>query len=298
MNSKLDWSDYQTVLRVAEAGSLSGAAHRVGASHPTMFRRINAVEEKLGVRLFERFRTGYRLTAAGEEVVATAREMEELTNETERRVSGRDLKPSGVVRVATTDTLLCGLLAPEVARFRLAEPGITLEFVISNEISDLAFREADIAIRPATAPEEHLVGRRLGRIEQAAYALRALDLGRDDRPEWATLPWIGPSPSMTYPQLHAWLRDVGCERACVCTMNSVLSMHAAVLAGIGVAVLPCYLAESDGELQRLGPAIEELAVDLWLLTHPDLRHTARVRAVLEYFGSKRKMLLPTANGTK
>lgn len=297
MNNKLDWNDYQTVLRIAEAGSLSGAAHRIGSSHPTMFRRINAVEEKLGVRLFERFRTGYRLTTAGEEVAATAREMEELTNVTERRVAGRDLRPSGVVRLATTDALLCGLLAPEIARLQDLEPEIVLEVAVSNEISDLSFREADVAIRPATAPEEHLVGRRLGRIRQAVYASRSLDLGDVDRQEWAALPWIGPSASMSYPQLHAWMRDLRCEGSCVCKMDSVLSMHAAVREGIGVALLPCYLAEPTADLRRLGTVVKELAVDLWMLTHPDLRHTARVRAVMDFFGST-QALLQTMDGTE
>lgn len=298
MNNRLNWNDYQTVLQIAEAGSLSGAAHRIGSSHPTMFRRINALEEKLGVQLFERFRTGYRLTAAGEEVAATAREIEELTIVTERRVAGRDLRPTGVVRLATTDTLLCGLLAPEIGRMRHSEPEIVLEVAVSNEISDLSFREADIAIRPATTPEEHLVGRRLGRIRQAVYASRSLDLGNVDLQEWAALPWIGPSASMSYPQLHAWMRELGCEGSCVCRMDSVLSMHAAVRAGIGVALLPCYLAEPDADLRRLGTEVKKLAVDLWMLTHPDLRHTARVRAVLDFFGSPQGALLQTVNGTE
>lgn len=293
MNKRLDWNDYQTVLQIAEAGSLSGAAHLAGSSHPTMFRRINAVEEKLGVRLFERFRTGYRLTAAGEEVAETAREMESLANVTERRVAGRDLRPSGIVRLATTDTLLHGLLAPQIAGLRRSEPEIVLEVAVSNEITDLSVREADIAIRPATAPEEHLVGRRLGRIRQAVYGSRSLDLGAVDRRDWPALPWIGPSASMSYPQLHVWMRKRGCERSCICRMDSVLSMHAAVRAGLGVALLPCYMAEQDADLRRLGNEVEDLATDLWMLTHPDLRHTARVRAVLDFFGGAQLALLGT-----
>lgn len=296
MNNRLDWNDYQTVLLIAEAGSLSSAAHRAGSSHPTMFRRINAVEERLGVRLFERFRTGYRLTAAGEEVAATAREIESLANVTERRIAGRDLRPSGIVRLATTDTLLHGLLAPQIARLRRAEPEIVLDVAVSNEITDLSVREADIAIRPATAPEDHLVGRRLGRIRQAVYGSESLGIGELDRPEWVTLPWIGPSASMSYPQLHIWMRRLGCEGSCICRMDSVLGMHAAVRAGIGVAILPCYIAEPDAELRRLGTEVEELATDLWMLTHPDLRHTARVRAVLDFFSKAQEALLRTMDG--
>ncbi|ETX13703.1 LysR family transcriptional regulator [Roseivivax halodurans JCM 10272] len=289
MNNSLDWNDYRTVLRIAEAGSLSAAAKRTGSSHPTMFRRINAVEDKLGVRLFERFRTGYRLTAAGEEVAATAREIEGLTNETERRVGGRDLRPSGVVRLATTDTLLSGLLAPEIARLRHLQPEIVVEVSVSNEISDLSFREADIAIRPAAAPPEHLVGRRLGHIRQAVYASK--ESGTEGAgQDWQARPWIGPSASMPYPLLQAWTRANGCDRSCVTRMDSVLGMQAAVRAGLGVAVLPCYLAEPDPALRRLGGSIEDLAIDLWLLTHPDLRQTARVRAVLDYFGSRQSAI--------
>lgn len=293
MNERLDWNDYEIVLRIAEAGSLSGAAHRMGLSHPTVFRKINRVEEKLGVRLFDRFRTGYRLSTAGEEVAAAAREIEERINETERRVAGRDLRPSGTVRLATTDSLLVGLLAPEIASLRELEPEIMLDLAVSNRISDLSAREADIAIRPASTPDEHLVGRRLGRIEQAVYACCSFDRSKIEGKPWASLPWIGPSRSMAYGQLHAWMRDNGCDDACVCRMDSVLGMRAAVRNGIGLTVLPCYLAETDGDLQRIGGAIEPLTVDLWLLTHPDLRHTARVRAVLDYFGSRQNALAQT-----
>ncbi len=284
MNDKLDWNDYEIVLRVADAGSLSKAAQMLGSSHPTMFRRINAVEEKLGVRLFERFRTGYKATAAGEELVSVARQIAELTNNTERRLSGQDLRPSGVVRIATTDTLLSGLLTREIVRFRQLEPDITLDITVSNEVSNLSLREADIAIRPTSKPDDHLVGRNLGLIRQAVYAHRRLDIGDEPPPQWKTLPWVGPSLSMPYGQLHAWMRNVECDEKCICRMDSVLAMYAAVKSGIGVAVLPCYLADTDIDLTRIGNPVEDVAVDLWLLTHPDLRHTARVRATLDHFG--------------
>lgn len=285
MNNLLDWDDYRVVLYIAEAGSLSGAARRDGSSHPTVFRKINAIEMKLGVRLFERFRSGYQPTAAGEEIVNAARDMAELANETERRISGRDLRPSGLVRIATTDTLLFALLTPEIARFRKLEPAITLEIVVSNEISDLSHREADIAIRPTSAPDPHLVGRKLGTIHQGVYASRQLDVNISASTPLHALPWLGPSPSMTYSQLHVWMKQERCDGACVCRIDTVLGLYAAVRSGIGVAVLPAYLAESDSDLRRIGPFIDDVAVDLWLLTHPDLRKTARVRKVLDLFAT-------------
>ena len=275
MNNALDWSDYQVVLQIAEAGSLTGAAEAAGVSHPTMFRRINAIEAKLGSRLFERFRSGYCPTAAGEALVETAREIAALTTGAERRMAGRDLRPEGVVRIATTDTLMSALLAPELARLREAEPGILPEVLISNAVTDLTRREADIALRPARAPEPHLVGRRLGVIRQAVYGTAAL-AGAD------TPPWIGPGAAMRYEQLHGWMKSEGHDDACVARTDSVLGLHAAARQGIGLAVLPCYLAEPDGALRRIGAPVDEMATDLWLLTHPDLRQTARVRAVLDH----------------
>lgn len=284
MNNKLDWNDYRIVLQIADAGSLSKAARQAGMSHPTMFRRINAVEKKLGVRLFERFRTGYQPTSAGEEVVTVARRISDLTNETELRIAGRDLRPKGLVRIATTDTLMFALLAPEIARLRRQEPGITLEFIISNEISDLSLREADIAIRPASAPDPHLVGRKLGVIRQGIYGRQGLVAAGMDTDKLQSLPWLGPSPAMAYGQLHTWMKRQGYDNACVCRMDTVLGLYAGVRSGIGLGVLPDYLAEPDAELVCLGGPIDDVAVDLWLLTHPDLRRTARVRAVLDHLG--------------
>lgn len=290
MNNMLDWNDYRVVLQIAEAGSLSKASQMAGSSHPTMFRKINAVEEKLGVRLFERFRTGYRPTAAGEEIVAVARQMADLTTETERRVAGRDLRPSGIVRVATTDTLLLGLLAPAIAQLRQKEPEITFEIIVSNEVSDLSLREADIALRPTSSPEQHLVGRKLGVIRQAVYAPQNLCRGGSIQQQLDAYPWVGPDPTMIYPQLHSWMEKHGYDEACVCRLNTTLGMHAAVRAGVGIAALPFYLAEADPELVRLADAIDDVSIDLWLLTHRDLRRTARVRAVLDHFASSDVLL--------
>ncbi|MEJ6393520.1 LysR family transcriptional regulator [Gymnodinialimonas sp. 2305UL16-5] len=282
MNTKLNWTDYETVLQIAETGTLSAAARLAGSSHPTMFRRVNAIEQKLGVRLFERFRTGYQATPAGEEIVATARQFAQLANETERRVSGRDLRPSGLVRIATTDTLLYGLLAPRLAELREQEPQISVEVVVSNEVADLSLRHADIAIRPMLAPDGYLIGRRLGTIQQCVYIHRAHHTATAKTRDLADLPWVGPSASMTYPQFHAWLREHQLDDRCGYRVDSLLGMYSAVRAKIGASILPIYLAKQDPDLARIADAIPDMAVDLWLLTHPDLTRVGRVRAVLDH----------------
>jgi DNA-binding transcriptional LysR family regulator len=174
------------------------------------------------------------------------------------------------------------LLAPAIAQFREIQPDIRLEIIVANEVSDLSLREADIAIRPAEAPAPYLLGRKLGRIEQGVYIRCQKGI---EPPGRADLPWIGPSRAMAYDQLHSWMAKTGHDAACVCRMNTVLGMYTAVHAGMGAAVLPTYLAEAMGGLVSIEAPLADVAVDLWLLTHPDLRRTARVRAVLDYFAS-------------
>ncbi|MCH4564517.1 LysR family transcriptional regulator [Halomonas sp. EGI 63088] len=264
----LGWDDLRVALAIAEAGSLSGAGRRLGLSHATLFRRLNAIERRLGVRLFERARTGYSPTAAGEELAATAARVEAEVLRAERRLVGRDLRLSGTVRVTTTDTLLMGLLSPILADFRRAHPDIVLEVAVSNQLFNLSQRDADVAVRPSSSPPEHLVGRRVGSIAQAIYA-RADGAGD-------AAAWIGPDRHLGYAPLEAWMADKGADAHCRYRVDTLLGMLAAVRDGLGRAVLPCYLADAEPSLTRLGEPIPELATELWLLTHPDLRRVARI----------------------
>lgn len=278
MNRQLLWDDLRIVLAIAEAGSLSGAGRRLELSHATVFRRLGDIEARVGVKFFERTRTGYSPTPAGEEVAAGARRVEAEVLDIERRVAGRDLRPSGTVRLTTTDALLSGVLSPIFAEFRRTFPDISLEVAVPSQLFNLSRREADIAIRPSSTPPENLVGRKVGRIAQAIYAKK--DLKRDVRDLHAD--WIGPDESMAYRVLDAWMETEGLNDRCRYRVDTTLGMLAAARAGLGLAVLPCYLADNDSALTRLGEPLPALSVDLWLLTHPDLRNTARIRAVMEF----------------
>lgn len=271
----LPWGDLQVVLAIAEAGSLAGAARRLALSHATVFRRLGALETRLGVRLFERARSGYTPTPAGDDLAATASRVAEEVDGAERRLLGRDLALSGSLRITTTDTLLMGPLTPLFAGFRAAHPRITLEVVVSNRPLNLGRRDADIAIRPGNTPPETLVGRRVGRIAQAVYAPCESDTEADE------LPWVGPDAHLGYPALEAWMRRQGVDENVGYRVDSMFGMLAAVRSGLGQGVLPCYLGDAEPGLRRRGEPIDELATDLWLLTHPDLRRTARVVAFFE-----------------
>ena len=268
----LHWDDLRVVQAIAEAGTLSGAGRRLGASHATVFRRLNAIERRLGVALFERARTGYAATAAGEDLAATAARVAAEVHGAERRVAGRDLRLSGSIRVTTTDTLLMGLLSPIFADFQRAHPEIVLEVAVSNQLFNLSQRDADVAVRPSSSPPEHLMGRRVGSIAQAIYA-------RADNDSDA---WVGPDRHLDYAALDAWMVNNGANERCRYRVDTMFGMLAAARDGLGRAVLPCYLADAEPALTRLGEPIPELATDLWLLTHPDLRRVARIRAFMAF----------------
>ena len=183
--------------------------------------------------------------------------------------------------MTTVDTLAFTILMPHLAAFQAEHPGIALEFVVSSAMANLTRRDADVAIRPAERVPETLVGRRVCAIACAVYGPR----GSTASPERG--PWIGLDETLAGTAIARWLRiSVPADAALACRVDSLLAAREAVLAGMGVALLPCHLGDGEPALVRLGPAQPEVRLDLWLLTHPDLRRTARVRAFMEVMGRR------------
>jgi len=171
---RLDWTDLQHALAVAETGSLAGAARALGVNHTTVLRRLNGLEGRIGVRLFERLPAGYALTTAGEEVLGVARGLGATVATLERRLLGRDLRLSGTLRVATTDTLALTILMPHLAAFRAAHPGIELEVTLSNAMANLTRRDGEelLAIAPRVPVHTHVTSYSLADTNAALDDLR------------------------------------------------------------------------------------------------------------------------------
>lgn len=282
---QIRWDDLQIVSAIAGTGTLSGAGRQLGISHATVFRRLTSLENQLGVVLFERSRTGYTPSAAGEDLFAVARRVQEDITGVERRLAGKDLKLSGTIRVTTTDTLFAGLLATLFEKFRGDFPDIKLEVVISNQVHSLSKREADVAIRPTGNPPETLVGRKVGVIRQSVYGQRRHWQNR--RASLDTLAghqWIGPDTHMGNRALETWMARKGLNEFCNYRVDSMLGMQTATRSGDAVAVLPDYLGESDSLLCRLTDPIAELDIPLWILTHPDLKRVKRIREFTQVIG--------------
>ena len=276
----LDWNDLRTVLAVSRARGASEAASALGVHPSTVFRRLNALEASLGVRLFNHLPEGYVATAAGEEICAVAERMEADVAVLDRRIAGRDLRPSGTVRVTTTDTLF-GLLTSHFAEFRAAHPEIELHVVVANRFFDLTRHDADVAIRPTNDPPETLVGRRLATIATTIYASEDYLASRPRTDDLAHHDWIGPDETLAHLASARWLRRAFPRAAIRYRVNTLMAALEAARAGLGLAALPCYLADGVSPLKRVMPPLAELDSTLWMLTHEDLRHVARVRAFLD-----------------
>jgi len=277
-------ADLRTLLAIAREGSLAGAARRLRVNHSTVFRRLAAIEARLDTRLFERRDGGYITTAAGEDLLRTAERVEAEVEALERRLSGRDLRLTGTLRLTAPDDIAEVLLMPVLAAFRHDYPDITVELVIDNRMLSLTRREADIALRPTREPPETLVGRRIATLASTVYrASSATLVGEKDltAESFATEPWVAWEEGAGPPAVARWLEDRIDRNAIVYRSNSLLNQASGARAGLGLAILPCFQADPDSGLQRVMDPPAELDTGLWLLTHPDLRRAARVRALLD-----------------
>lgn len=272
------WDDLRVVVAVARSGSLSGAARELGVHHATVFRRLGAIEHRLGVRLFERLAGGYVPTAAGQEVAETAQRIENDLAVLDRRVAGRDLRLTGTVRLATVDTLATLILPRHLAALRVAHPGIVFEIVVAPTLVNLSKREADIALRPTVDPPETLVGRKVASIAHAIYASASLAEAADA----LAGPWLVPDDSLSGSTMARWTRRHVPDERVVARANNVPALAALAAEGAGLAVLPCFVGAAHPGLVRVGAPLEGWDSGLWLLTHEDLRRTARIRAVLDF----------------
>jgi molybdate transport repressor ModE-like protein len=274
----MDWDDLRVALEVARTGSIAGAARALGVAHTTVYRRINAFEERAGVRFFERTAAGYAPTDAGRALADMAQELEAKVLGLERALSGQDARLSGEVTVTTMEPL--GLkLAALLQGLRRAHPGIAVRLHVSNAAVDLARREADIALRASADPGDALVGRRLCSLAFAVYATR-------DRAERTRAlrdaDWIAFDATLAQSPQGRWeTANVPPGRVAFRTNSRAVFLEW-VAAGAGVGVLPCGLAAQAPDLIALSDALPELTVPLWVLTHPDLAQTPRVRAVVDF----------------
>lgn len=281
----LDWESLRTVLAVARARSLAGAARALDLQHSTVFRRVEEIERRLGQPLFDRNRGGWTANELGETAARAAQAMEDAALEAERRLLGADGRLAGTVRVATSEMIGGYLLSRVVPPFLARHPAVEIELDVSNRSLDLTRREADVAVRATRDPPETLVGRKLATLGYAVYAAPSLVPRGARAPELEKLPWIGFDERLAHLQVARWFERLLPGVRPRLRIDSLATLQRAAAEGAGAAVLPVFAASQDRGLVRISDVVPDVSMDLWVLTHPDLRNNARVRALMEHFAT-------------
>ena len=276
----MDWDNIKVFLALSRAGSVRAAAKGLGISHTTVARRIGALEADLEVCLFDRRAEGYTLTGIGERFIARAETIESEAFGLERDIVGRDGKLSGAITVTLAAPLASHLLMSDFARFAALYPNIEIRLAITYDILDLARREADVAIRSTTKPPENLIGRRGPAIHYAAYATHDYLAAHDVTSNSTTASWIGWDDDGENPK---WVRQSDHPNVSArWHIPDVAVQVEAAKAALGIAYLPCFLADPIPELARIPPGRSHARWPCWVLTHPDLRATERVRVFVRF----------------
>ena len=277
-----DWEDVRAFLAVAEGGSLPEAARRLGVSAATVGRRVQRLEARLGVALLARGANRVGVSPAGAGLVDWAREMERAAEALARRAAALGAPEDAPVRVTATGSLAL-FLARHAARLR-ALAGVPVAVLATRAVLDVAAGEADVALRMRRLPEDGpLAGRRLGRVAFGVYVARGLAPAGED---WRGLEVVGLEESGRAGSQSAWLDREARARGAVVRLRfgDTAVRLAAVRAGAGASLLPCFLGDAEDGLVRVLPPVEALAQDVYLLLPERGRVAARVRGVADAVG--------------
>lgn len=274
------WDDLRIFLAIQRGRSVRAASKLLGVSHSTVSRRLSAMEDQTGVTLFIRKPEGFVLTETGEAIVERAERVESEILGMEREVFGRDAKLAGPVRISAPPLLAQQMLMPILAEFSTTYPEIEIEVDATFEVADLRRRSADIAIRFQVQPEKSLVARRLPDFANAIYANPAYVNDHIFGGKKANATWIALGGKEV---LAHWRSDSsysGCKVQHI--VSDMLVQFNAVKAGLGFGHLLCFLADTDPELVRLPNSSSDKTIPAWVMTHPDLASTERVRVCARY----------------
>ena len=282
----LDWNDLRYFLAVAGHGSTLAAGRALRVSQTTVARRIAALEEAIGFPLFEKRQAGYSLTPAGEGLLDRARQVDVAATSFVEAAAAEKRDTSGTVRITTQEIFAVSLLAPMLRELHERHPEILIELDDSQDFRDLGEGEADIALRSAVGDRgAGVVGRRLCTDDWTLYCSRdyAAQHGVPrNRAQLKKHAFIGGGGPKLWRAYSAWLHDLGLDDRIVMHHASAMGMMSAIRSGLGIAVLPCIVADAEPDLIQCLPPKDDHGRSMWLVTHERVRHTPRVRVVIDF----------------
>lgn len=279
----MEWDDLQTFLAIAREGSLSGAARALKTTQPTMGRRLQAMEARIGARLLERHPRGYVLTSLGELVLGNVERIEAEVIATERAITGKDIALEGIVRVTSVDIMASRILAPAIAKMQCTHPKITVEINTDARSLNLNKREADIAVRLARFEGNDLIVKKLGQLEAGFYAskeyIEKFGMPNSQNSDKHSIITVLEDQShlLEAKALSTALKDA---RIALIT-NSRETMIYAAKSSIGICCVPKKRAKEESELIEIDLGVEIPPREVWLGVHRDMRHMPRIRAVID-----------------
>jgi DNA-binding transcriptional LysR family regulator len=285
-DGKMDnWDELRTAYHVARMGTVSGAAEVLGVHHATVIRHVDALEARLGIKLFQRHARGYTPTEAGEDVMRVAQATDDQFSQLISRIKGQGEAVTGEL-VITSLSAFSELITPVVASFQQDYPEISVKFLTGERLFKLEYGEAHVAIRAGTAPEQpDNVVQMFFEQTMGLYASTAY-IERHGRPETtvqlAAQRFIGPDDETSRAPFNDWLRDLIGTPNIVFRSTSGEALKSAVQSGIGIGFLPRISAESLPDVEEIWPAEETWKAQIWLVTHVDLHRTTKVQTFLKY----------------
>lgn len=282
---KLAPADLESVLALVRGQTLAGAGERLGVDASTVFRSLQRIEKGLGQRLFERSRTGYQPAELALVLAGHAEQLEVQLESARSAAQARPEQVAGTVRITTTDTILHGLLAPALKALDRTHPLLSYELHAGNELASLTRRDADIAVRGTRRPPQHLVARHVGPIRVALYAARQGRPRKFDADAAAKWNWVAPDDALPEHPSVVWRKKHLPKVTPRYRVNSILTVAELVALGMGVGLLPVFLAQGRADLVALTDPIDECQTELWLLTHTESRHLRRVSTVFSHLSN-------------
>ena len=278
----MDWNELKVFLAVAKIGSLSGAAKLLNVNHSTVFRRLQHFEATIEGRAFERINNHYELTTLGQELLIRAKEIENNFHNLERQVVGKDIQPKGNVKITAPCNIACHFLSRYITTFNRQYPDITIELLISNQAFNMSSRQADIAVRATPKPPEYLVGRQVCEVGWGVFGSPAYQAqyGYPETIEALTgHRIIGATGSMSHLAIFTWL-DKHLPDQIVSRTDDLMVMSYLAESGHSLAILPN--DQDHAGIEKLFSLEPDKPSNIWLLTHPDLRHVKRIKLVMEH----------------
>lgn len=277
----MDWDDLKVFLAIARSGSVRGAANRIGVSHSTVLRRLDALEDALGVALFLRLTTGYTLTEEATGLLTEVEEIERGVLAFERGAIGGDRESEGRVRVTMPEPFMTHFLAHQIAAHRSSLVGLEVDCVFTYDILDLSRRDADVAIRFSNEPDGALIGRPLPHFAESHYALPSYLEAHSLKGDDASAVWLG------WRQTNEWVQESPYpDLVTRWRVPNLTVQHRLCRDGVAMAQLPCFIGDRDQQLVRVPGAKTINGTDAWVVYHPDLKGTTRIQKFSEFVVSR------------